>query len=227
MPVIGPYRAGSDRVDVYEVCRRTGASGADATGHYSDDDLLGDVYAGPYLAYAPDLAFVVRAASPESSSNRLRPPTGTPDRATRVGGYIIGVADTAAFVDWYRREWLPGFCERHPHSGRPTGANPAYSEAQLLADGRNPERMLIPHLADYPAHLHIDLLPELQGTGLGRRLIDTLRAALRDRGVPGVHLSMDPSNTSARAFYDRLGFRDLPSSRPGAPLLGISTDLAG
>jgi hypothetical protein len=40
---------------------------------------------------------------------------------------------------------------------------------------------------------------------------------------------MDAANTGARAFYDRLGFHELPSSRPEAPLLGISTavDRAG
>jgi len=39
-----------------------------------------------------------------------------------------------------------------------------------------------------------------------------------------VHLGMDAANTGARAFYDRLGFHELPSSRPDAPLLGIATD---
>ena len=38
-----------DRQDVYDVCVRTGAAGSDARGWYSDDDLLPDVYAGPYL----------------------------------------------------------------------------------------------------------------------------------------------------------------------------------
>jgi hypothetical protein len=41
--------------------------------------------------------------------------------------------------------------------------------------------------------------------------------------VPAVHLGMDAANVKARAFYDRLGFHELPSSRPDAPLLGIST----
>jgi ribosomal protein S18 acetylase RimI-like enzyme len=75
----------------------------------------------------------------------------------------------------------------------------------------------------YPAHLHIDLLPENQGQGLGRTLLDTLRSALAARGVPGVHLGMDPANTRARAFYDRYGFHELPSHSPDAPLLGIAT----
>jgi hypothetical protein len=48
-----------DRGGVYEVCRRTGDAGADATGRFDDDDLLGDVYAGPYLALEPNLALVL------------------------------------------------------------------------------------------------------------------------------------------------------------------------
>jgi ribosomal protein S18 acetylase RimI-like enzyme len=71
--------------------------------------------------------------------------------------------------------------------------------------------MLVPEIADrYPAHLHIDLLPSGQRRGLGRRLMNTYLDALRERGVPGVHLTMDPANTGARAFYDRLGFTELP-----------------
>ncbi len=38
------------------------------------------------------------------------------------------------------------------------------------ANHQHPERMLIPELADYPAHLHIRLLPEFQGQGWGRQL---------------------------------------------------------
>lgn len=203
MTAIRRYRP-EDRAAVADVCLRTAAGGADATGLYSDDALMPEVYALPYLEYAPDLAFVV-------------------DDRGRVGGYVLGVADTAGFIDWYAREWAPGLRARHPSPGAPTAHRPAYTEAQLIADGGDPERMRIAELDAYPAHLHIDLLPEHQGRGWGRRLIDTLRAALAERGVPAVHLGLDPANTAARAFYERLGFHELPSSRPDAPLLGIAT----
>jgi RimJ/RimL family protein N-acetyltransferase len=39
--------------------------------------------------------------------------------------------------------------------------------------------------------------------------------ALGEMGVPRVHLSMDPSNTRARAFYDRMGFHEI--AVPGLP----------
>jgi ribosomal protein S18 acetylase RimI-like enzyme len=211
-PFIRPYRE-ADRDGLIDVCIRTAAGGGDATGLYSDDLLMPEVFALPYVEYAPELEFVV--ADPEARAG---------SRGDRVLGYVLGVADTRAFVEWWRREWGPGFRTRHPSPGPPTGHEPAFTEEQLLAAGSDPGRMLIAEVDDYPAHLHIDLLPELQGQGFGRRLIDTLRGELARRGVPAVHLGMDAANTGARAFYDRLGFHELPSSRPDAPLLGIATD---
>jgi ribosomal protein S18 acetylase RimI-like enzyme len=203
-PFIRPYRP-SDRGDVFEICLSTAAGGGDATGVYSDDTLMPDVFALPYVEYAPDLAYVVDGGD------------------GRALGYVLGVADTRAFVGWWKREWTPRFLARHPAPGPPTGSDPGFTEAQLIEAGTNPDRMLIPEVDEYPAHLHIDLLPDLQGMGFGRRLIDTLRAALAERGIRAVHLGLDAANTSARAFYDRLGFHELPSSRPDAPLLGIAT----
>ena len=181
----------ADRADVYNVCVRTAAAGGDATGIYSSDDLMPDVFAGPYLAFQPDLAFVV-------------------DVGDRVAGYVIAAADTRAFVERVRQEWVPTFASKYPE--------PSPTDAPIVAMGVDPERMLVPEVDEYPAHLHIDLLPELQGQGCGRALIDTLRTELARRGIPGLHLTMDPANLPARAFYDRLGFVELPS---GA--LAIST----
>ncbi len=195
---IRPYRP-SDRPDVYDICVRTADAGGDARGLYSSDALVPDVYAGPYVDYAPELVSIVADAS---------------DRAV---GYLIGVADTADFARWHRQNWLPGFTERY--AGPPADAE----EARVIAAGLHPENMLIAELDAYPAHLHIDLLPVAQGQGLGRVLIDGLLGSLRDRGVPGLHLAYSPRNTGAAAFYTRLGFLPLPSSSADAPLVGKLT----
>lgn len=206
-PAIRPYRV-TDRADVADVCVRTAAAGGDARGLYSSDLLMPDVYALPYVDHSPDLAWVV-------------------EHEGRASGYLLAVADTSAFVRWWAREWTPGFIARHPAPGPPTGREPRYPEAHLLRDGADPERMVrgLRHgeLTTHPAHLHIDLLPVLQRRGLGSRLIDRLRTALAERGVPGVHLGHATENTAAATFYARYGFVELPSSTPRAPLLGITT----
>ena len=197
-PIIRPYRP-SDRAECYDVCVRTGTAGDDARSVYSSDDLLPDIFCGPYLDLDAESAFVV-------------------DTGKRVAGYVIAASDTREFVRRYRAEVLPVFAARYP-----LVAHPASAEDFMVILGHTPERMLIPQLDDYPAHLHIDLLPEVQGLGLGRRLIETLRTSLAARGIRGVHLAMDPANTPARAFYDRIGFVELPTDDEGVAVLGIRT----
>lgn len=192
--VIRRFRA-SDRSDVADVCLKTGDGGADATGMHGSDELLADIFALPYVDFEPELTFVV-------------------DTGARVDGYVVATADTRRFVERYREERLPEF--RKKYSSLPP--------SPVLEMGQQPERMIIAELDEYPAHLHIDLLPALQGKGLGRHLIRDLLTALRERGVPGVHLGVSPRNTSARAFYHRLGFRPLPSDGGSGSLLGIRSD---
>jgi len=194
--VIRPYTP-ADYDAVSRICTLTAERGGDATGLYVSDELMPDIFVRPYVSLEPELAFV---AEDEDG----------------VAGYLVGVADTRRFVERFRREWLPRIEAAYEHT------EPVVTKDDLIRHlGFWPERMLIPELDEYPAHLHIDLLPRLQGKGLGRELIATLAAALRERGVPGLHLTMDAANTNARAFYDRLGFTELPSSTPDAPALGM------
>ena len=141
---IRPYQAG-DEAAVYDICVRTGDDGQDATGRLDDVQLLADIWAGPYLFLEPDLAFVL-------------------DDGERPVGYVLGTADTATFVESYRKSWLPRFSEALP--ARTIAAGP--EERQLLSVLRHPERMLCPELTGYPAHLHIDILPCLLYTSCTR-----------------------------------------------------------
>ena len=194
-PVIRPYRD-ADYTGISRVCLLTALAGKDATGVYSSDGLVADIFARPYVLLEPDLAFVVDDG--------------------QVSGYILGVADTRRFVERYRTEWLPGFATRYE---RPSATTTPDEGMRHL--GFTPERMLIDEVDEYPAHLHIDVLPHLQGSGLGRRLIETLVSSLRERGIRGLHLGLDPANTSAAAFYDHLGFQRLASGTPDEPLYGM------
>lgn len=68
-----------------------------------------------------------------------------------------------------------------------------------------------PYAKRYPAHLHIDLLPEYQHLGWGTKLLDTLVEHLGKLHVQGVMLMVDKTNTNAIAFYEKYGFKKLSS----------------
>lgn len=191
MSRIRPYRR-EDQAAIFDICVKTADAGKDATGLFSDDDLWGLVFAVPYVQRHPDLAWVVE----------------TDDE--RVVGYIVATDDTDGFEQWFRDEWWPRFAARFP---RPLLADTREERIIEYAYGRAPGRE--PNADRYPAHLHIDLLPETQGQGLGRKLIDTLFAELDRRGVPGLHLAMDPANVGAARFYERLGMQRLKAPGDG------------
>ncbi|MGH3647313.1 MAG: GNAT family N-acetyltransferase [Micromonosporaceae bacterium] len=186
--MIGPYRP-ADRAALYRICLATGDSGGDATGLYRDLDLLGHVYVGPYLTLEPSLAFVLADAEGPS-------------------GYVLGALDTADFEARAERDWWPGLRERYP---APDPANrPHWTGDQRLAGQIHwPHRTPAELVEAYPSHLHIDLLPRAQGGGHGRRMMETLLAALRERGSTGVHLGVGRRNARAVAFYRRLGFTEI------------------
>jgi ribosomal protein S18 acetylase RimI-like enzyme len=186
VPRLRPYRAG-DHDAVYDICLRTGAAGEDATYLLRDPTLQGHLYAGPYLALAPELAFVV-------------------EDGDGVAGYILGAADTAAFEDRLEREWWPALRRRYPAYWTDGGA---VLDDLLIALMHSPARTRAELVAAYPSHLHIDLLPRLQGQGWGRRLIDTLVERLCATGSHGLHLGVATANTKAQAFYRVIGFTEL------------------
>ena len=180
----------ADLPSLYDVCVRTADAGGDARHLYPDQDLMPTIFLAPYVALDPSLAFVV-------------------DDGSRAVGYVIGTADTGEFVRRYRSEWLPSVVSRYPEPAALTSPT-----EEMLSLMHNPERMIVPALAAYPAHLHIDLLPDFQRKGLGRELMTRFLGALAARGVGAAHLGMVTVNVAARAFYDRLGFHviDVPDA---------------
>ena len=170
---------------LYEICLRTADSGADATGLYSHRELPGDVWAIPYLLFAPDHAFVLDA-------------DGT------VLGYVVGTPDTDAFERRLDAEWWPEL--RKKYSGWTVQAERDANDLDRLAAPPRTDPGLV---ARYPAHLHINILPTLQSAGFGRKLIETELRALRAAGASGVHLGCGLRNERAIGFYRHTGFREI------------------
>ena len=59
----------------------------------------------------------------------------------------------------------------------------------------------------YPAHLHIDLLPEYQSGGYGSKMMQMLLEDLKSKNVKGLMLIAGAWNTGAIRFYKRNGFK--------------------
>ena len=69
---------------------------------------------------------------------------------------------------------------------------------------------------DYPAHLHIDILPDYQSKGIGSKLIKAFCDNLKEQNVKGVMLIVGTENEGARRFYERNGFTLLQDMPTGA-----------
>jgi ribosomal protein S18 acetylase RimI-like enzyme len=188
MTMIRPVRA-DDLDALYAICLQTGDHGADATPQYQDPRIIGEIYAAPYAQLEPGLAFV--AEDDEG-----------------VAGYIIGARDTRDFEARCEAEWWPRLREIHP---RPHGAPADWSWDQKRAyQIHRPSAAPDPVVAAAPAHLHINLLPRLQGQGMGQAMLDTWLWAAGGQA----HLGCDVENLRAQRFYDAYGFKrlDVPGS---------------
>lgn len=182
--VIRAARA-DDRDAVYDVCAQTADAGEDARATVDEPDLYGHLYAGAYLALAPETCFVV-------------------EDDAGVAGYVVGAADSTAFAERLEREWFPDLRVRYPET-----SDRRDMDSLLVALLHHPAAPDEEICRTHPSHLHIDLLPRVQGQGLGRSLMECIADAFSTAGSTGLHLGVSTRNTRAIAFYRHLGLRDL------------------
>ena len=184
---IRPY-ASEDLPALYRICLATGDAGNDASPIYHDWKAIGHVYAAPYGILSPQTAFVV-------------------EDELGVGGYILGPLNTHAFERRMGADWWP---ELRTHYADPPEPRDRWSADQRMAylihhPPRTPKRISAP----YPAHLHINLLPRLQGKNIGRVLIRTWLERVAHMGVDKAHLGVGPRNERAVRFYQAYGFHQI------------------
>ncbi|UCH24884.1 MAG: GNAT family N-acetyltransferase [Trueperaceae bacterium] len=118
-----------------------------------------------------------------------------------VKGYILGACDTAAYQRYFLRESLDIlrglFSNRYP---RWRLCLPYLWRLVRFGSRFAPSDL-------YPAHLHINLLPEVRGRGIGSALLARYLDCLGTFGVPGVQLTTTHENRAALKLYQRFGFR--------------------
>ena len=159
----------------------TGYFGASAAAYFPSPSLFRDLWIKPYLAENDGCNLVA-------------------EEDGQILGYVIGTPDLRAY-----QTWMLGYLPRVVMDvllGRYPGA--LQSLPYLLRMARYPAKPA--PLKAFPAQLHINLLPEARGKGLGQRLLLEHLACLKGRGVAGVQLSTSAENTAAVGLYAKLGF---------------------
>jgi ribosomal protein S18 acetylase RimI-like enzyme len=189
----------ADRQELYDISAETGDAGADARQLYRNVELLAEIWVGPYLEFEPDLAFLA-------------------EDADGPVGYVLGAADTSAFEAQCEERWWPALRARYPEPPPGAAVTP---DSRLIHRIHHPPLTPVSVVAEFPAHLHIDIRERGQGRGVGRRLMSTLFDALMQRGAEGVHLGVDVRNTRAIGFYHHLGFRRVGPPDDGGMTLGL------
>ncbi|MFX0172806.1 MAG: GNAT family N-acetyltransferase [Candidatus Hodarchaeota archaeon] len=190
MVLIRKYQP-SDRNKVIDICWRTGYMGEEAKGRFDDPYLFGLLFCIYYLDYEPDNCFVA-----------------VDDESKVVVGYILSSFDSKKQEKRFRQLMTPKILRRvflYTMWRRPK------TFKTLLYFRKNEKKSPpIPNekelLSPYPAHLHIDILPEWHNKGIGRRLIHILESHLSSSGILGVHLGTTDYNIKAIPFYTKVGF---------------------
>ena len=171
----------------YAISLATGFEGGDASHLYRDPKLMGHIYVAPYARLEPKLALVV-------------------EDGDGVMGFAVGTADTVAGEEQLERDWWPSLRGRY--------ADPA----DVPAEGRTPDQrraFMIHHPArtpsavtqEYPAHLHMNLLPRTQRRGVGSTLLNVW---LDKVGAQAVHVGVNRANGGGARFWAARGFAELP-----------------
>lgn len=173
----------SDLAPFLEVCLKTSNSGQDGSDLYNLKDLVGDIYAAPYLLHQPRFAYALEISG-------------------QVTGYLLGVLDTPKFEEILFANYWPTVQLKYKNSK----VNASEGDQVLLAHLFNIAPTESDILKKYPSHLHIDILESGQGRGYGKLMINHMLTQLRAAGSTGVHLHVSNKNYRAQEFYKKLGF---------------------
>lgn len=171
----------ADRSELGTIAYETAFFGKSAEVFFPSRKLFTELWIDPYLGPAGCCCFIVELGG-------------------RAVGYIVGTCDISAYQR-HLATLTPGLLWRM--------LNGAYRDAR--GSVRYLWRMLRfsgtpAPVADFPAQLHMNLLPGARGEGAGNLLLETHLNCLRQRGVPGVQLSTTSLNSAALHLYGKFGF---------------------
>lgn len=188
------------------ICLLTADAGQSAESLHRHGELPGLVWALPYVLLPIESAQTWGFVLADDAASE-------DDHITKtIKGYILGSSDSRAFERATDREWWPALRNRFPLSrevDEGTTADQDYIDLIHRAPDVAPEACL----AVSPVHMHINLLPEVQRHGWGRKLIGCAVDHLRRQQIGALWVGLDERNVAAGRFYEKVGFRGIE----GAP----------
>ena len=187
---IRPFKP-ADLDALYVISLATGHEGGDASDLYSDGKLMGHIYAAPYALLEPSLALVV-------------------EDEHGVAGFAMGTLDTNNWSGRLENEWWPNLRAAYADPGNIPAPNWSADQRRAFMihyPARTPQWII----ERYPAHLHLNLLPRIQGRGVGRQTFSKWIVRAARYGVGPIHVGVNRFNPRAITFWSRQEFSSLPS----------------
>jgi GNAT superfamily N-acetyltransferase len=165
---------------LYRISLATGFAGGAASRLYADSKLMGHIYSAPYALLEPSLALIV-------------------EDEEGVAGFAVGTTDTTAWEQKLERDWWPSLREQYV---KPLEADASgWTRDQRRAFMIHCPTHTPPAVAQrYPAHLHMNLLPRIQGRGVGSKLFDRWLLVASGRGTKAIHVAINRDNVGALEF---------------------------
>ncbi len=181
---IRPFAPG-DETDIRRICVQTALLGKPISTAFNDPELVADTLIACYYSLEPESCFV--AVSED-----------------RVMGYLAGCLNSTTFNRACRRRMTGHLLKGlilHGHLFRVA----RWRFARFaLRYGLTVERLRKPFIADYPAHLHINLDSAARGQGAGSALVAAFLAYAGRSRSPGIHLTT--ASPEAKRFFRKAGF---------------------
>ncbi|MBJ7357771.1 GNAT family N-acetyltransferase [Nocardioides sp.] len=139
------------------------------------------------------------------------------DDGGRLVGYLAGCADPSTFPS--EEERLAAAVRRYRLLLRPRAVAFFARATWDVLRARLRRQPTARDLADarWPAHLHLNVLPEHRGQGVAADLVRAWLDQLRRAGSPGCYLQTIAENPRARAFFAKMGFVEHGPATPLVP----------
>src|ERR1700722_11352736 len=176
-----------DRAAVRNICYVTGYMGDPIDWQWRDVESFADIFSAYYTDDEPESAWVAEI-----------------DGVVR--GYLLGCVDSSRATS--PAVYIGRHLVRRGIAFRPGTAGMVWrSFGDVIVEGF--KRNLPPSAFEdprWPAHLHIDLMEQARGRGVGAGLVRRFFDDLAVLDVPGVFIETFAENTGALAFFESMGF---------------------